>query len=60
MFEVVEELLQISPLGNDIVGFKISLEASLIWTIREMRLHQTDGGDSIELNIKLDGRPLFG
>lgn len=50
----------ISPLDNAIVEYKVSLEASLVWTIREMRLHKADNKDSIELDIKLDGLPFYG
>ena len=60
MFAVAENLLCISPLDNGITGYAVSLQASLIWTIREMRLHEADTSDSIEFDIKLDGRPLFG
>ena len=51
--------MQISPLGSQIIGYKVSLFSSVVWAIRELRLHQCDQA-SLEFNIKLDGRPLFG
>ena len=58
-FDIVYQLMGISPLEDNILGYKVSLEASLVWAIRELRLHQMDS-ETVELNIKLDGRPLFG
>ena len=59
IFEAVKTTMKISPLGN-LIGYKVSLEASIIWAIRELRLHQQDNKGALEFNIKLDGRPLFG
>ena len=58
-FHIVTELMGIRPLDGSILGFKVSLQSSLVWALRELRLHQADAVE-IELNIKLDGRPLYG
>ena len=50
----------IYPLGGHIVGYKVSLRSSIVWAIRELRLHENDKKNTLEFNIKLDGRPLFG
>ena len=40
-------------------GFQVSLSAAVAWAARETRLHQPDK-ETLEVNLKLDGRPFFG
>jgi len=61
IFIVVKDSLGICklPEEKDICGADIDLECVMTWMVREMRLHKSIG-ESIEVNIKLDGRPFWG
>ncbi|KAK3723108.1 hypothetical protein QZH41_018347, partial [Actinostola sp. cb2023] len=59
IFEVTEALMDIRELNSEIPGYEQSLESSVIWTTREMRLH----GNVLEelvFSLKIDGRPFYG
>ena len=40
-------------------GYQVSLSAAVVWAARETRLHNPDQ-QTLEVNLKLDGRPFFG
>ena len=42
-----------------IPGYQVNLISVVVWAVREMRLHLPDRTE-LELNLKLDGRPLWG
>jgi len=59
IFEVTEALMDIRELNSEIPGYEQSLESSVVWTTREMRLH----GNVLEelvFSLKIDGRPFYG
>ncbi|KAK3745614.1 hypothetical protein QZH41_013724, partial [Actinostola sp. cb2023] len=59
IFEVTEALMDIRELNSEIPGYEQSLESSVVWTTREMRLH----GNVLEelvFSLKVDGRPFYG
>ena len=47
------------PLAEEVRGYGISMKMAVVWQIRQSRLHQT-ASESLEFNLKLDGRPLAG
>lgn len=60
IFGVVKKAMGIRPLRNGAPrGYEVNLSAAVAWVAREARLHQPDS-DTLEANLKLDGRPFFG
>ena len=60
IFGIVKKALDIRPLPNGAPqGHQVSLSAAVAWAARETRLHHPDQ-QTLELNLKLDGRPFFG
>ena len=60
IFGVVKKAMGIMPLRNGAPqGHQVNLSAAAAWAAREARLHQPDS-DTLEANLKLDGRPFFG
>ncbi|KXJ24110.1 hypothetical protein AC249_AIPGENE10822 [Exaiptasia diaphana] len=61
VFSTTQTLLRIESVINneiDLTGYGVGLPKALIWA-REARLHNS-AQSSIEFNIKIDGRPLYG
>ncbi|KAK3722847.1 hypothetical protein QZH41_007802 [Actinostola sp. cb2023] len=60
IFSIVKQSLGIDKLVEcDIPGAQVNLRPVVEWMLREIRLHRADT-DSIEVNLKLDGRPFWG
>lgn len=60
IFSVVKKAMGIGPLPDGAPKrFQINLSAAVAWAAREARLHQPEQ-ETLELNLKLDGRPFFG
>ena len=59
VFAVTRRTFQLEPLDEAIRGYGISLKISLMWQIRQSRLHQATS-EELEFNLKIDGRPLAG
>ena len=60
IFQVVKKAMGIGPLPDGAPrGYQVNLSAAVTWAARETRLHQPDQ-QTLELNLKLDGRPFFG
>jgi len=60
IFTVVKKAMGISLFPDGAPrGYQVNLSAAVAWAAREVRLHQHDQ-QSLELNLKLDGRPFFG
>ena len=59
VFKVVRTTLSIQKMDTDFHSCGVDLAAVLVWAIREQRLYSSDT-DTMEFNIKLDGRPLGG
>lgn len=60
VFSVVRKAMGIRPLPKGAPrGFHINLSAAVSSAARETRLHQPDQ-QTLEVNLKLDGRPFFG
>lgn len=60
IFGIVRKALHIRPLPNGAPqGHQVSLSTAVAWAARETRLHHPDQ-QTLELNLKLDGRPFFG
>jgi len=56
----IEGLFSVTPTDDvSIPGYHIGLEPVICWQIRELHLHGNHS-KSIELNLKLDGRPFGG
>ena len=55
-FKVVQDLMGIEELPADIGGFQVTLEAAIVWVMREQRLHGCAAPDVVEFQLKLDGR----
>lgn len=61
VFKVVRRTLSIQNMGTDFHACGVDLASVLVWAIREQRLHSSDTeSNTMEFNIKLDGRPLGG
>ena len=60
IFSIAKQSLGIDKLVEcDIPGEQVNLRPVVEWMLREIRLHRADT-DSIEVNLKLDGRPFWG
>ena len=59
IFEVTRELVGLNSTPEPITGSQVNMKAALVWLIRDMRLNGFCG-DSIKINLKLDGRPFWG
>ena len=59
VFTVVRTTLSFQKMDTDFHSCSVDLAPVLVWAIREQRLCSSDT-DTIEFNIKLDGRPLGG
>ena len=59
VFSVVRKTMKIQKMNTEFDACSVDLSSVLVWAIREQRLVSSDQ-DSIEFNIKLDGRPLGG
>ena len=51
--------MSIQKMKTDFHSCGVDLSLVLVWAIREQRLFSSDA-DTMEFNIKLDGRPLGG
>lgn len=63
VFKVVRTTLftmHIQKMDTDFNAYGVDLGSVLVWVIREQRLLSEDTSDTMEFNIKLDGRPLEG
>ena len=58
VFDKVRSLCDITHI-QDFPGYEVSLESSVTWIIRELRLHGVQK-EIIDLSVKLDGRPFAG
>lgn len=58
VFKVVRKTMVIQKLPTDFQSRGVDLSSVLVWAIREQQLYSDR--DSLEFNIKLDGRPLGG
>lgn len=61
IFSTVRSLMKIEPLDPHygITGYSVGLAPTLIWAIREARLHNS-ANPSMIFNLKLDGRHFAG
>ncbi|KAL9970998.1 hypothetical protein ACROYT_G023472 [Oculina patagonica] len=59
VFKVVRRTMSIQKMGTEFHSYGVDLASVLVWAIREQRLFSSDT-DTMEFNIKLDGRPLGG
>lgn len=59
VFKVVRKTMVIQKLPTDFLSCGVDLSSVLVWAMREQRLYSSDT-ESMEFNIKLDGRPLGG
>ena len=59
VFTVVRKTMSIQKMKTDFHSCGVDLSLVLVWAIREQRLFSSDA-DTMEFNIKLDGRPLGG
>ena len=59
VFKVVRATMSIQKMNTDFQSCGVDLASVLVWAIREQRLWSSDT-DTMEFNIKLDGRPLGG
>ena len=59
VFKVVRTTMSIQKMNTDFQSCGVDLASVLVWAIREQRLWSSDT-DTMEFNIKLDGRPLGG
>ena len=59
VFQIVHKTMAIQSTKTDFHSCDVDLASVLVWAIRKQHLHLADS-DSIEFNIKLDGRPLGG
>lgn len=59
VFKVVRTTMSIQKMNTDFHSCGVDLASVLVWAIREQRLWSSDT-DTMEFNIKLDGRPLGG
>lgn len=60
VFKVVRTTMHIQKMDTDFNAYGVDLGSVLVWVIREQRLLSEDTSDTMEFNIKLDGRPLEG
>lgn len=60
VFKVVRTTMHIQKMDTDFNAYGVDLGSVLVWVIREQRLLSEDTSDTMEFNIKLDGRPLGG
>ena len=58
VFTVVQKM-SIQKMKTDFHSCGVDLSSVLVWAIREQRLYSSDA-DTMEFNVKLDGRPLGG
>ena len=56
---VVKETMGLKSLPSDVQinGYQVDLISVVVWAVREMRLH-CPNRNTLELNLKLDGRPF--
>ena len=59
VFKVVRKMLSIQKMPTDFHSYGVDLVSVIVWAIWEQRLFSPDT-DTVEFNIKLDGRPLGG
>ena len=59
VFKVVRTTMSIQKMNTEFHSCGVDLASVLVWAIREQRLWSSDT-DTMEFNIKLDGRPLGG
>ena len=59
VFSVVRKTMKIEKMKTDFHAWGVDLASVLVWAIREQCLLSSDH-ESMEFNIKLDGRPLGG
>lgn len=59
VFKVVRKTLSIQKMPTDFHSYGVDLVSVLVWAIREQCLFSPDT-DTVEFNIKLDGRSLGG
>ena len=59
VFSVVRQTLKIKKMNTDFHACSVDLSSVLVWAIREQCLVSSDQ-ETMEFNIKLDGRPLGG
>lgn len=60
VFAVTRRTFQLEPLDQTLRGYGISLKMAWAWQIRQTHLHQACTSEVLELNLKIDGRPLAG
>ncbi|KAK3755533.1 hypothetical protein QZH41_019902, partial [Actinostola sp. cb2023] len=59
VFRVTRGVFSMKILPAELRGYSVSLSMVLVWAVRQSRLHN-DVPETVEINIKLDGRPLAG
>ena len=59
IFKVIKDMFSVQSLPNSLIGSQVNLASVIVQIIREQRLHKVDK-ETVEMNIKLDGRPFWG